>query len=640
VGYAAYDVAPAEASNSGSELKVTASSLENVRYRVQLNEGGDVSSIYDKSLRRELLAASVRLAISTDVPRQYPAWNMEFDQEQAAPRAYVGGPAKIRIKENGPVRVSLEVTRETEKSTFVQTISLSAGDAGNRVEFGNAIDWRTESANLKVVFPLTASNENATYNQDVGTIERPRANDRQFEVSSHRWIDLTDKSGSFGATVLTDCKNGSDKPNDNTIRLTLMRSPGMQPASQGGPGSYSDQASQDWGHHEFSFGLVGHSGDWRQSQTDWQAYRLNDPLIPFATAKHTGALGKQFSLLRVSNSRVRVLALKKAEAGEETILRMVELDGKPAQNVRVTFAAPVSAAREVNGQEQPIGSANLSGGALVTSFTGYQPRTFALRLAAPATKVAAIHSQPVALQYDLAAASNDDTKTAGGGFDGKGNAMPAEMLPTQIEYHGVEFKLAPAATGTPDAVVAKGQTIQLPSGHYNRVYILAASADGDKAAAFRVGEKAVDLNIQDWGGFIGQWDTRLWKNESLRNWAISAHHPAWPPDDMQERERRAPSPRYPEDYVGLRAGFVKPAGVAWYASHHHTSDGLNEPYAYSYLFAYAIELPVNARTLTLPDNDQIRVFAISVVEENPELSPAQPLYDTLNRVASPQAPSR
>jgi len=244
--------------------------------------------------------------------------------------------------------------------------------------------------------------------------------------------------------------------------------------------------------------------------------------------------------------------------------------------------------------------------------------------------VPTVHSQPVGLKYDLAAASNDDTATTGGGFDGKGNAMPAEMLPAQIEYGGIDFKLAPAATGKPNALVAKGQTIQLPAGHYNRVYVLAASASGDRTATFRVGEKSVDLNVQDWGGFIGQWDTRLWKNEPSHEWAISAHHAVWPPADLQERERRAPSVRFPQDYVGLRPGFVKPAGVAWYASHHHTAAGLNEPYQYSYLFAYAIDLPANARTLKLPDNDQVRVFAISVADENPELIPAQPLYDTLS----------
>jgi alpha-mannosidase len=34
---------------------------------------------------------------------------------------------------------------------------------------------------------------------------------------------------------------------------------------------------------------------------------------------------------------------------------------------------------------------------------------------------------------------------------------------------------------------------------------------------------------------------------------------------------------------------VKPVDVAWYASHYHTADGLNEPYQYSYLFAYAMD---------------------------------------------------
>jgi alpha-mannosidase len=633
VGYAVYSVLPAQTTSATSELKVTESSLENARYRVKLNSGGDVASIYDKSLNKELLAAPIRLAISNDKPKVYPAWNMDFDQEQAAPRAYVSGPARIRIKENGPVRVSLEVTRETEGSTFVQTVSLSAGDAGNRVEFGNEIDWKTLSANLKATLPLSASNENATYNWDIGTIQRPNAFERQFEVASHRWIDLADKTGSFGTTLLTDYKNGSDKPNDNTIRLTLVRSPGIEPAANGRPSPYTDQANQDWGHHEFVFGLAGHAGDWRAAQTDWQAYRLNDPLTAFQTAKHKGALGRSYSLVRLNNPRIRVLALKKAEQSDEIILRMVELDGKAAPDVRVSFIGPIAAAREVNAQEQPVGAADVSDGQLKASFSAYQPRTFALRLA-PIPKQATMNSQPVALHYDLAVGSNDDTKTAGGGFDGSGRAIPAEMLPSKIQYHGVEFELASAKTGNPNAVVAKGQTIPLPEGRYNRVYILAASADGDQDGTFLVGTSKTDLKIQNWTGFIGQWDTRLWKNDKDRDWAISANHAAWPPADFQQREQRPVAPRYPDDYTGLEAGYVKPAGLAWYASHQHTAEGLNQPYQYSYLFAYPIEVSGDAKTLKLPDNDRIRILAISVAEEDPKLVPATPLFDTLTKRSS------
>jgi len=641
VGYAVYSVRNAQKPAVPGELKVNPSMLENARYRVTISANGDVTSILDKSIDKELLAGPIRLAISNDAPKQWPAWNMDFDQEQAAPRAYVGGQAKIRVVENGPVRVAVEVSREGEGSKFKQTVRLSAGDAGNRVEFGESIDWRTLSGNLKVVFPLAAKNKLATYNWEVGTIQRPAATERQFEVASHHWIDQTDESGSFGATILTDVKNGSDKRDDGTIRLTLLRSPGG--ASQM-KGAYTDQLNQDWGHHEILFGIAGHADDWRQGKTDWQAYRLSTPLVAFATEKHAGTLGRNFSLVNVDSPNIRVLALKKSELSDEVILRMVELDGKAVPQVHVKFAGPLQAAREVNGQELPMGSANVVDGSLETSFTPYQPRTFALQLGASPLHESGVVSQPVALKYDLAAASEDDTKSTGG-FDKQGNALPAEMLPTQMTVDDVNFQLAPGGAGKQDAVVAKGQVIELPAGDFNKVYVLAASADGDQKAVFKVGEHPVNLTIEDWEGFIGQWDTRLWKPrpESVtrgggrnrtpehqvalrKDWAVSASHATW---DLNNSGSPDWSPKYPEDYLGLRAGYIKPATLAWYASHHHTPDGLNEPYAYSYLFVYAMDLPRGAKTLTLPDNANVRVMAVSTAKEEPGVVPMQPLHDEL-----------
>ena len=237
---------------TGIELKVSENSLENQYYRVKLNADGDVTSIFDKSIGQGIAGRPGALAISYDNPEHWPAWNMDWDQEQAAPRAYVSGPAKIRVVESGPARMAVEVSRETAGSRFVQTIRLSAGDAGKRVEFANVIDWNTQESNLKATFPLTASNQMATYNWDIGTIERPTAQPKKFEVPSHQWIDLTDMKGEFGATILTDCKNGSDKPNDHTIRLTLIRTPGTR-------GGYADQGTQDIGHHEFVYGIAGHA---------------------------------------------------------------------------------------------------------------------------------------------------------------------------------------------------------------------------------------------------------------------------------------------------------------------------------------------------------------------------------------------
>jgi len=601
VGYAVYDVQPTDGPTvSSSPLQVSQNSLENAYYRVRLNQDGDVASIFDKDNGRELLAAPSRLAISYDNPAQWPAWNMDWEQEQAAPKAFVSGPAKIQVVEDGPARVAIEVTRETAGSRFVQTISLSADDAGKRVEFRNAIDWKTRESNLKATFPLTATNQMATYNLDIGTIERPTAEPKKFEVPSHQWIDLTDISGKYGSTVLTDSKNGSDKPNDNTLRLTLLRTPGVA-------GGYPDQATQDIGHHVFVYGFAGHSFDWRSAQTDWQAERLNAPLLAFTTTKHGGALGRTFSLLTVSNSRIRVLAVKKAELSDEVVVRLVELDGKPQSDVKVSFAGPIASAREVNGQEQPVGSATVVNGALVTSFGAYQPRTFALRLTAPSLVVAPVKSAPVPLTYTLATASNDGGITQGG-FDGKGDALPTEMLPSEILFNGVRFQLASAKTGSPNAITATGQMIDLPAGQYNRVYVLAASAHGDQSAIFETAGNKTKLNIQDWGGFIGQWDDRQWKGGD------PAH------DTYGEM-------------TGLTPGFIKRADLAWYASHHHDAAGKNVDYSYSYLFGYAIDLPRGAKTIKLPSNENVRILAISVADENPAVTPASPLYDVLSPVS-------
>lgn len=620
VGFAVYDVQPADTPTS-SALKVSDSSLENARYRVKLDGNGDVSSIYDKRTSHEILSAPIRLAISTDNPRQWPAWNMDFEDEQRAPRAFVSGNAKATVVEDGPARVSVAVVRDTEDSKFVQTISLSAGDAGNRVEFSNVIDWNSKQANLKATFPLVATNKLATYNWDVGTIQRPNATERQFEVGSHQWIDLADQSGSFGATILTDCKNGSDKPDDRTIRLTLVRTPGTR-------GGYPDQGTQDIGRHEIRFGIAGHAGDWRKDRTDWQAYRLNQPLIAFQTQPHPGGLTKSLSLLRLNNDRVRVLALKKAELSDEVIVRLVETDGVPADNVHLTFMSPVVVAREVNAQEQPIGPATTSNGELVTSFRAFQPRTFALKLAPARIKANAIQSQPVMLDYDLSVAARLG-RPADGSFDwapnnqgaSQGKSLPAELLPREISFGGIRFQLGAATK--PNALVSRGQTIALPNGRFNRVYLLAAAMGGDQKAAFQVGQKQVELTIQEWTGYVGQWDNRIWKTteEPIRQSVAAAAAGVAP------RVRINP---YGE-MTGIRPGYIKRADIAWFASQRRDAAGNPEPYQYSYLYVYPIDIPAGARTLVLPDNERIRILAVTVANEPWVTTPAQPLYDTLER---------
>jgi alpha-mannosidase len=218
------------------------------------------------------------------------------------------------------------------------------------------------------------------------------------------------------------------------------------------------------------------------------------------------------------------------------------------------------------------------------------------------------------------------------------------MLPNTISYDGINFSLAAGAGyGKYNAVIPRGQKVTLPAGEFNRLYILAANTSptnrnmpADVTATFLIGDKPVELKIQDGSGYIGQWDNRIWNTRQ---------EPVPPPTPEQLAQQQArgggagrggaqnqqPQMRTVEEMVGLTPGFIKPASVAWFASHRHASDGSNDPYAYSYLYAYAVDIPAGAKTLTLPTNERIRILAITVTNAGAQVRPAQVLSDYLEK---------
>lgn len=602
--YEAVVVPASKATAAGTALKATNRSLENARYRVTLNDGGDVSSIMDKAAKRELLAAPMRLEFHQENPEQFPAWNMDWADRQKPARGYVDGPAAIRVVEEGPVRVTLEVARQADGSRFVSRISLGAGAAGEAVEFHDKIDWGTREACLKAALSLTVSNPLAAYDDKVGAVMRGNNEPKKYEVPQHEWLDLSDKGGAYGVSVLNDSKFGSDKPNDHTVRLTLLYTPGVR-------GEYQDEASQDFGRHDIAYAVAGHPGSWQEGGTVTRARRFNQPLRAFVSAAHPGALDRAFSLASLDNPQVEIIAIKKAEDSDETIVRVRETSGKGAQRARIKFAAPVLAARAVDGQERPIqgaASVDLAGGQLSVQVPNSGLATYAVKLAPSRTRVEAVAATPVTLPFDADVVSTRANR-ADGDFDGEGRSYPAELLAPTIVSEGVSFKMGALADGQKNALTCRGQTVELPAGEYNQIVLLAAAANGDKTVEFKVQgaeTKSTMLAVQDWSGYIGQWDNRIWKGtvpELTYSWSNALD--------------------------GLVPGFVKPATVAWYASHRNLRGG-DDFYQYCYLFKYTLDLPKGAKSLVLPNDPLVHVFAVSVTKSgSPAAEPAVPLFDTL-----------
>jgi alpha-mannosidase len=599
-GFAVYDIQYAPRSTEGANtIKVAADSIENDRYVVKIDEHGDVASIFDKNLKKEMLSAPARLGLHFERPANWPAWNQDWADRQKAARAYVGGTAKVSVTEAGPVRGAIRIEREQDGSTFVQDIRLASGAAGDTVVFHTDIDWNTRERSLRAAFPLVASSEKATYDIQTGVIERGNGNAKQFEYAAHQWFDLTDASGNFGVSILNDSKYGSDKPDDNTVRQTLLYTPGVRR-------DYRDQGTQDLGKHEMAYAFASHDGDWRKAgwnSSPWQAARLNQPIAAFIVPKHEGPLGRSVSLVTCDNPNVMVTCVKKAEGSNDVVVRLRELSGKNAQGVHIKLAGAATAAVEVDGQEREIGPAKVDVGSLVADVHGYGLRAFSVKVSPATASSQAAQSTPVALPYDLDAVSANNKRDDGAMEDGR--AYPGEQLGKELSIDGVKFTLGPTGEGQKNALACKGQEIAIPAGS-ERVEFLAAASDADTTAAFAIGAEKSEFTIPKWRGFVGQWDNRRW---------------AGTPVETDDRTYAT--------MIGLEPGYVKQAAVAWYCSHHHTAKQ-DEHYKYSYLFRFAMDVPKGGAALKLPNAPGVKVFALTGVRGTHDHAvAATPLRDSL-----------
>jgi alpha-mannosidase len=603
-GFEVYDVQPAnKPSGFTDELKGSNQVLENAIYSISIDpKTGDIKRIVEKAGKRDLLVSPLHTAFFADTSTVYPAWEILYKTVASKPKGYLDKIVKTELLEKGPVRMTLKITREKEGSVFNEFIRLYSGKAAERIEFYNQVDWNTRGTLVKVDFPLAFSNSKATYDLGMGAIQRGNNTEKLYEVPAQQWADLTSSDGSYGVTIINDCKYGWDKPTNNSLRLTLFHTPETG-------GNFQNQATNDIGRHEFSYAIYGHKSDWRNGKSQWVAAGFNQPLLAFQAIAHDGKLGKSFSLASLNTSDVMVKAIKKAENSDEIIIRFQELLGARIGNVKLALPAQVVSAREVNGAEEPVGDARVENGNLIFDLEAYQPKSFAIKLANAPSKLNQKTSQPVKLDYNLDGVSSDANRSDGN-IDGKGNSIPAELFPAEYTEDGISYKFGPSTDGDKNMLTCTGQTITLPEGNFNRVYVLAAATE-DTKGKFKTGNIEKEISVPFYSGFIGQWENQA-SGEASINGVKLAGNTATP-------------------------AYLKRGHVAYIATHRHKSNGTNEAYVFCYLFRFGFDLPKGAKTITLPDNKNIFIAAISLAnDENASVKSAQPLSDELNRSGSVQ----
>lgn len=572
MSYTVYEIRNA-AGKAKSQVSVTANTLENSIYKVTLDKNGDICSILDKREDKELVekGKAIRLVLFTKNPSySWPAWEIlktTLEQETSG----ISENVRISIAEQGALRGALCVERTYGDSRFKQFIRLQEGGQADRIDVVNEVDWQTTDALLKAEFPLSVANTEASYDISLGHVKRGNNTLTAYEVYSHYWTDLTDKSGNYGVSVLNDSKYGWDKPADNLMRLTLLHTPSTK-------SGYKYQNQQDFGHHEFTYSIVGHAGSLQSAMIPEKAEELNQPVAAFVAPKHKGTMGRQYSLASVDNPNVMMKAFKMAENDDTYIVRFYETSGEKAQHASFKLTPELISAEEVNGIEERIGAATVSGNALDFTIQPFGIKSFKLKLAGKSKK--APESVALALPYNLKAASyNGFRRTVN--FDGKGYSYAAELMPAAVNFKGITLPLAdPDAM---NAVKCRGQEIQLPAGNYNKIYLLAAATNQDQIGKFQVGTSNQNVNVPSYTGFYGQWG-----------------------------------------HTGHTEGYIKNAEIAWVGTHRHEmSKNQDLPYEFTYLFGLTLDIPAKAQTLVLPENANVVIFsAVAVNEQMNVLTPA------------------
>ncbi|HOO55794.1 MAG TPA: glycoside hydrolase family 38 C-terminal domain-containing protein [bacterium] len=373
VGYAVYHIIPASENNGAPDTKLSIKSgeIENEFIKVVFDvKSGLLKSVLDKRYNnREILDQnfpSNQIQVFDDTPVSNDAWNIKLGEEKRLDRY-----GDAEIVENGPVRVTAKITYRVGISTFHQYVSLVEGMP---FVYGRIVaDWQERHNMAKLKFGFNFKNDEVWYNIPYAAISRKSvpvtlAEKAKTEHCGQKWVDYSEKDGSFGVTIVNEAKYGYDAK-DNVIRMSLLRSP------------TSPDPLADRGSHDIKYALGPHKGDWRSGDAPKKGYEYNYPLIPLITTAHNGHHPSSLSFYSASPENVALTVVKKSEDDDNVVIRLVELEGRDGITATVNLPFAPASIEEVNLIEDKMDNGNpgsVSGKTLTVPLGRHEIKTIKL----------------------------------------------------------------------------------------------------------------------------------------------------------------------------------------------------------------------------------------------------------------------
>jgi len=336
-------VACEKAADEIVELSIDEHHLENAHLRILINQNGEVTSIFDKLTRREVLNAGTvgnQLRVYEDKPLNWDAWDIDwYYEEKSWP---LGQPAIVEVIETGPHRAALRIERKYNNSKITQIVSLAAN--ARQVEFDFYADWQESQSLLKAEFDFDVTTDHIKSQIQFGHVSRPTHrntswDEARFEASMHRWVAFEEAEFSIG--VLNDCKYGYGA-RDTQMGVTLIKS-GIYP-----------HPSADREEHLCRYAITINDGPNLVEKINRQAMDFATPLVFKGDLKSSSARAKQ-ALISWDAENVVLHAAKLADHSEDVVFRLCEEAGKRTR-VNIQMDKRFGNVRIINLLEQDIAS--------------------------------------------------------------------------------------------------------------------------------------------------------------------------------------------------------------------------------------------------------------------------------------------
>ncbi|MCK5327058.1 MAG: alpha-mannosidase [Candidatus Latescibacteria bacterium] len=321
-GYSVYSVfeGQREAAELRHPVTVDGLTLSNGLVRATIDrESGMLSSLEGP----EGLSVLERPMAFEVIPDDSDTWSHGIDRYGEAESRFEGASEPV-VVHRGPLRGQIRTEARHSESRLVQEFILDADSPFLKIRI--YLNWRGSHKVLKAAFPIKATESAVTAEIPHGAISRP-ADGREYPAL--RWVDLSDRSdaSALGLTVANDGLYAYSAEN-GVLKPTLLRCPPYAHDMSHRLQKNRRYDVTDQGPHEFTLALMPHAGACNREAARALADALNRPLAVTREIPHAGAFGSKGSLLPLESDDLEWVAVKKAEAEDRLVVRVLDVSGR------------------------------------------------------------------------------------------------------------------------------------------------------------------------------------------------------------------------------------------------------------------------------------------------------------------------